>query len=771
MARPKSEHPAQVMSARVPYELAQLTRQEAAALGVRVSARIRDGLRAISGKGSSDFEKKATKELVKAAEKGTIAAVADVAGELLAMAPNKKAAAHIEKTAEHVADALSAAIAKTHKQDKAAKVAKPKKPPKPPKAKKEKPAKAASTRAAEQALAKQAVNVNKPFKDTKAGQAIVEAFAKATSKADVGRIEAELQERSNSPREQMFIDKTAKAAIRTAERALAKQAKALPKPDKAPRKRPAPKTTPTPKAALPRGKKKKLAEIKDRTAAAAVGLSRGAAEGLRRLQTRGWLMVSDTKALDNAHILTKDAEELRQHGLVELKKAYAYDKTRGHSESLQAHLVLPESLPWMRPSFWTKEAVQEAQDAAAILSDPERAQKHSAFKLQEVEIVHARARAFAEKFGAAAWQKLLPRTAKPSIVTMADTTRALDLFKKHALEGASTKEEKAAINKAAREQYKVIAAAAQQQAREFKASQGKNTAEVLTRANEQLEAGVPKHTVEKMVARELATTAAEARVLVDNLDAAQPKVKPADPHDVYIFTKGNQGGIATTAPVGSSLTTILSLAKQQTGLALERRGSKGPHEIQTDLGIYRRPGGGVFYNAKQELFPDIGFKTWEQMQADETPAGSIAEAIAKKEAEPKREKSKKARGFVAETIAQMEAGRAPNWQPPSYETPEERAVRDFVNTTPLSGVLDEWKARDLALIAMNSRGLDNPNLTKKERLGKANEHFELMKHLFTSTGGDEQARREREHMGKIHKAYWLAWQAFAAATPRKKGGN
>jgi len=156
MARPKMEHPAQVMSARVPYELAQLTRKEAAALGVRVSARIRDGLRAVAGLGSSEFEKKAVKELVRAAEKGTIAAVADVAGELLALAPNAKAAAHIEATAEHIAEALSAAISKTHKQDKAAKVAKlpkPKKekapkPPKAPKVKKEAPKKASVVRTA-----------------------------------------------------------------------------------------------------------------------------------------------------------------------------------------------------------------------------------------------------------------------------------------------------------------------------------------------------------------------------------------------------------------------------------------------------------------------------------------------------------------------------------------------------------------------------------------------------------------------------------------------
>lgn len=205
MPRKKGEHPTQVMSARIPWELAEPTRREAKELGQRISERIREGLRAILGKGSSGFEKQAVKELLKAAEGHNVAAVAEVAGELLKAAENKAEERFVEQTATQVADTLSAMLQKTAREAKAAKVVKG-------------PA-------------------AKAFKDTLKGRDIAAAFRAAKGKVEVGLLSAKFREDAASPREEMFIESEAKRAIKAAERALEKQKKALAK--AAPKSRPA----------------------------------------------------------------------------------------------------------------------------------------------------------------------------------------------------------------------------------------------------------------------------------------------------------------------------------------------------------------------------------------------------------------------------------------------------------------------------------------------------------------------------------------------------
>lgn len=734
MARPKSEHPAQVMSARVPYDLAQLTRKEAAALGVRVSARIRDGLRAIAGRGSSDFEKKATKELVRAAEKGTIAAVADVAGELLALAPNKKEAAFVEQTATHIAEALSAAIQKTHKEDqtKAAKVAKPKGRP---------PTTGPGT---------------KPYAETMKGQDIAAAFKKAKSKAEISRLAAQFTEDADSPREMMFIEKESKAAIRAAERALARQQK---------------------EQAIKQRQQEEKAK----------------------------------KAIKSGQAARESMAAMRQGRAATI----AQRKAARESAHIPAVVLASYQMPWRRPDWWQEnegERIREALALAKIWSDPKAAQKYSAAQIQEADIVYQRQNAFEELWGTPKWERLVQEL-KPSVLTMAETPKELAAFKKHLLEGATSPAKKAAIEKAAKAHQKTLTqargpgrprkvpqlpgprallglphlpakptiktkvktgAAARGGVQTLKASTHKKAAalpEVLGRASSMLEAGIPKHTVAKMVARELDTDQAEARILTDNLTAAKTAPK-ADPRIVDIYTKGKEGAIQTTAPLGSSLKTILELAKEQTKLALDRRGSKGPYEVQTSLGIYKRPDGGVFFNAKRELFPDIDFKTWEQLEADERELPTMAGPQLGPTSARNPRTLAAARQMRETARDQQEkkelAERPPDWQPTSgIETSEERTLREFANAHELTGVLDEFKARDLALAALHSRGEDNPNLTKKERLERAKRHSDLMSYHFTVTSDNEETRRDHRNMGKRHKAYWLAWQAFAAL-PKKK---
>jgi|CXWL01.1.fsa_nt_gi hypothetical protein len=194
--RAKAEHPAQVMSARVPYDLAQATRAEAKKRGETTSAAIRAGLRSLLSGSSSAWERAAVKELVAVAEKG--GDIAEVAGLLQATAETKAEEKFVETAALQIAD-LTATVAKAAKQGKA---------PKAPK---------------EQA---------KPFAETLAGRDIAERFRLARSQNDLDDLTTKALERASSSREKAFIKAEASKVRAENKRALAKQKKAIPKPKK-----------------------------------------------------------------------------------------------------------------------------------------------------------------------------------------------------------------------------------------------------------------------------------------------------------------------------------------------------------------------------------------------------------------------------------------------------------------------------------------------------------------------------------------------------------
>jgi len=93
--------------------------------------------------------------------------------------------------------------------------------------------------------------------------------------------------------------------------------------------------------------------------------------------------------------------------------------------------------------------------------------------------------------------------------------------------------------------------------------------------------------------------------------------RPPGQELVHVFTKGNEGAIQYMLPKGLGARELLRQVSEKSGLKLFSRGSKGPTEIQTDAGIWKRPGGGVLVNNKGELFPDVAFRSWETIEREE----------------------------------------------------------------------------------------------------------------------------------------------------------
>lgn len=157
----------QILCARVPDALANETRAQAAQRQSTVSAAIRSGLRAVLQGG--EWEQKAQKELLKAAKKGKVADVAEVAGLLVSVAPSAAAAKKVERAALDVAEIIVDAqkVAPTKKKAAKKKTSKPtkknqdqkKKTAKKPKTTKKKAS--AKKKAAKKATAKKKASTKK----------------------------------------------------------------------------------------------------------------------------------------------------------------------------------------------------------------------------------------------------------------------------------------------------------------------------------------------------------------------------------------------------------------------------------------------------------------------------------------------------------------------------------------------------------------------------------------------------------------------------------
>jgi len=183
----------EMLCARVDRELATETRSEAKKRGSSVSAAIRSGLRLILKGGV--WEQRAQKELVKAAAKGKMNDVAEVAGMLVAMAPTQTAANKVVQAATHIGDALASAQKSAPASKKAAKKATAKKPAA-KKPSKKKPSKKASSKkpAAKKTAAKKAAKkksgakkpAHKGAKKAAAQKSSKKGKARAASKAHKG---------------------------------------------------------------------------------------------------------------------------------------------------------------------------------------------------------------------------------------------------------------------------------------------------------------------------------------------------------------------------------------------------------------------------------------------------------------------------------------------------------------------------------------------------------------------------------------------------------
>lgn len=108
--------------------------------------------------------------------------------------------------------------------------------------------------------------------------------------------------------------------------------------------------------------------------------------------------------------------------------------------------------------------------------------------------------------------------------------------------------------------------------------------------------------------------------VIDDDDDARPK------NFALIFVKTRSGHTKQTydidyrvdhVPAHAPIEEIIDKAVSQLRINFRNRASKGPFEVQTEHGIWKRSNGGVFYNAKGQLYPDVRFKSWEDMEAEE----------------------------------------------------------------------------------------------------------------------------------------------------------
>lgn len=116
----------------------------------------------------------------------------------------------------------------------------------------------------------------------------------------------------------------------------------------------------------------------------------------------------------------------------------------------------------------------------------------------------------------------------------------------------------------------------------------------------------------------------ERRGLAKKKSPELSKNVPVRDEDVDIFVRTKRGEPAGAwkirLPSNLPIEELITQASEFLGKKLRQRGSKGVFEVQTDAGIWSRPGGGVFYNNKGELFGDVAFKTWEAIEAEEEKA-------------------------------------------------------------------------------------------------------------------------------------------------------
>ncbi len=66
----------------------------------------------------------------------------------------------------------------------------------------------------------------------------------------------------------------------------------------------------------------------------------------------------------------------------------------------------------------------------------------------------------------------------------------------------------------------------------------------------------------------------------------------------------------------ATLEEIIAAATEESGIQLAARRDKGPHEVQTDLGIFSRSGKSLV-RPDGTAYADVSFKTWEELEAED----------------------------------------------------------------------------------------------------------------------------------------------------------